>query len=137
MGRSGQAWSLVSKEDMAALDKIANTWNLDIPYVEAPELPEGMSRDPVRKREDWSEVTDPFGMVSVALEVGSGKATKRALADWIVGQARIPEIALGEIQMSDTSSTVQIHVEKASYVIDVIKKREFDGVVLNPSIVEF
>ena len=137
MGRSGQAWSLVSKEDMAALDKIANTWNLDIPYVEAPKLPEGMSRDPVRKREDWSEVTDPFGMVSVALEVGSGKATKRELADWIVGQARIPEIALGEIQMSDTSSTVQIHVEKASYVIDVIKKREFDGVVLNPSIVEF
>ena len=137
MGRIGQAWSLVSKEDMAALDKIANTWNLDIPYVEAPELPEGMSRDPVRKREDWSEVTDPFGMVSVALEVGSGKATKRVLADWIVGQARIPEIALGEIQMSDTSSTVQIHVEKASYVIDVIKKREFDGVALNPSIVEF
>ena len=137
MGRSGQAWSLVSKEDMAALDKIANTWNLDIPYVEAPELPDGMTRDPVRKREDWSEVTDPFGMVSVALEVGSGKATKRALADWIVGQARIPEIALGEIQMGDASSTVQIHVEKASYVIDVIKKREFDGVALNPSIVEF
>ena len=137
MGRSGQAWSLVSKEDMAALDKIANTWNLDIPYVEAPELPDGMTRDPVRKREDWSEVTDPFGMVSVALEVGSGKATKRALADWIVGQARIPEIALGEIQMGDASSTVQIHVEKASYVIDVIKKRDFDGVVLNPSIVEF
>ena len=137
MGRSGQAWSLVSKEDMAALDKIANTWNLDIPYVEAPELPEGTTRDPVRKREDWSDVTDPFGMVSVALEVGSGKATKRALADWIVGQARIPEIALGEIQMGDASSTVQIHVEKASYVIDVIKKREFDGVALNPSIVEF
>ena len=113
------------------------TWNLDIPYVEAPELPDGMTRDPVRKREDWSEVTDPFGMVSVALEVGSGKATKRALADWIVGQARIPEIALGEIQMGDASSTVQIHVEKASYVIDVIKKREFDGVALNPSIVEF
>jgi hypothetical protein len=39
--------------------------------------------------------------------------------------------------MSDASSTVQIHVEKASYVIDVIKKREFDGISLNPSIVEF
>ena len=136
MGRSGQAWSLVSKEDMAALDKIANTWNLEIPYVEAPELPEEMTRDPVRKREDWSEVTDPFGMVSV-IEVGRGKATKRALADWIVSEARIPEIALGEIQMDDSSSTVQIHVEKASYVIDVIKKRNFDGVALNPSLVEF
>ena len=137
MGRSGQAWSLVSKEDMAALDKIANTWNLEIPYVEAPALPQGMTRDPVRKREDWSEVTDPFGMVSVTLEVGRGKATKRALADWIVSEARIPEIALGEIQMEESSSTVQIHVEKASYVIDVIKKRNFDGVSLNPSLLEF
>ena len=136
MGRSGQAWSLVSKEDMAALDKIANTWNLDIPYVEAPELPDGMERDPVRKREDWSEVTDPFGMVSVSLGIGSATITKRSLADWIVSQARIPEIALGEIEMEDTSSTVQIHVEKASYVIDVINKRKLDGNSLNPTILK-
>ncbi len=136
MGRSGQAWSLVSKEDMGALDKIANTWNLDIPYVEVPELPDGMERDPVRKREDWSEVTDPFGMVSVSLGIGSATITKRSLADWIVSQARIPEIALGEIEMEDTSSTVQIHVEKASYVIDVINKRKLDGNSLNPTILE-
>ena len=136
MGRSGQAWSLVSKEDMAALDKIANTWNLEIPYVEAPELPDGMERDPVRKREDWSEVTDPFGMVSVSLGIGSATITKRSLADWIVSQARIPEIALGEIKMEETSSTVQIHVEKASYVIDVINKRKLDGNSLNPTILE-
>tara|TARA_B100000214_G_scaffold351301_1_gene305591 strand:- start:923 stop:2347 length:1425 start_codon:yes stop_codon:yes gene_type:complete len=136
MGRSGQAWSLVSKEDMGALDKIANTWNLDIPYVEAPELPDGMERDPVRKREDWSEVTDPFGMVSVSLGIGRGTITKRSLADWIVSQARIPEIALGEIKMEETSSTVQIHVEKASYVIDVISKRKLDGNSLNPTILE-
>ena len=136
MGRSGQAWSLVSKEDMGALDKIANTWNLDIPYVEAPELPDGMERDPVRKREDWSEVTDPFGMVSVSLGIGSATITKRSLADWIVSQARIPEIALGEIEMEDTSSTVQIHVEKASYVIDVINKRKLDGKSLSPTILE-
>jgi len=136
MGRSGQAWSLVSKEDMGALDKIANTWNLDIPYVEVPELPDGMERDPVRKREDWSEVTDPFGMVRVSLGIGSATITKRSLADWIVSQARIPEIALGEIEMEDTSSTVQIHVEKASYVIDVINKRKLDGNSLNPTILE-
>ncbi len=135
MGRKGEAWALVSKEDMVSLDKISNTWNLEIPYVEAPELPDGISRDPVRKRDDWSEVTDPFGMVSVAVEVGSTSTTKRALADWIVSQARIPEIALGEIAMENDSSTFQIHVDKAAYVIDVIKKRELDGRSLNPMIV--
>jgi len=61
--------------------------------------------------------------------------TKRALADWIVSQARIPEIALGEIAMENDSSTFQIHVDKAAYVIDVIKKRELDGRSLNPMIV--
>ena len=76
-------------------------------------------------------------MVSVSLEIGSATVTKRSLADWIVNEARIPEIALGEIQMKDTSSTIQIHVEKASYVIDVIKKRQFGGLTLNPSILEF
>ena len=135
MGRKGQAWSLVSKEDMGELDKISNTWNLDIPYVDTPPLPKGMNRDPVRKRDDWSEVTDPFGMVSISLSVGKADSTKRALADWIVDEAHIQEIALGEIDMGEAASTVQIHVEKAAYVIDVLKKREFNGRALKPTIV--
>ena len=135
MGRKGEAWSLVSKEDVSSLDKISNTWNLEIPYVEVPSLPEGMSRDPVRKRDDWSEVTDPFGMVNIAIKVGNSSITKRALADWIIEQARIPEIAIGEITMDSETSTVQIHVEKAAYVIDVIKKRQMDGHSLNPAII--
>ena len=117
MGRSGQAWSLVSKQDIGALEKIANTWNLEIPYVDAPQLPEGMERDPVRKREDWDEVTDPFGMVSVSLEIGSANVTKRSLADWIVSESLIP--ALEQI----------IKISGQS-------QREFVGVALKPSIVE-
>ncbi|HJO42712.1 MAG TPA: DEAD/DEAH box helicase [Candidatus Thalassarchaeaceae archaeon] len=135
MGRKGEAWSLVSKEDVSSLDKISNTWNLEIPYIEVPSLPEGISRDPVRKRDDWSEVTDPFGMVNIAIKVGNSSTTKRALADWIIEQARIPEIAIGEITMNSETSTVQVHVDKAAYVIDVIKKRPMDGNSLNPAII--
>ncbi len=135
MGRKGEAWSLVSKEDISSLDKISNTWNLEIPYIEVPSLPEGISRDPVRKRDDWSEVTDPFGMVNIAIKVGNSSTTKRALADWIIEQARIPEIAIGEITMDSETSTVQVHVDKAAYVIDVIKKRPMDGNSLNPAII--
>ena len=135
MGRKGEAWSLVSKEDVSSLDKISNTWNLEIPYIEVPSLPEGISRDPVRKRDDWSEVTDPFGMVNIAIKVGNSSTTKRALADWIIEQARIPEIAIGEITMNSETSTVQVHVDKAAYVIDVVKKRQMDGNSLNPAII--
>jgi hypothetical protein len=74
-------------------------------------------------------------MVTVRLSLGRGDASKLALADWIAEQARVPEVAIGEISMGDGQSTVEVHVKKASYVIDVLKSREFKGMRLHPAIV--
>ena len=134
MGRSGQAWSFVGGSDMSQLDKIANTWGMTIPMVDAPELPDG-AREMARLKEDWDELSDCFGMVTVRLSLGSGDASKLSLADWIIKQARIPEVAIGEISMGGKESTVEVHVNKASYVIDVLKSREFGGRRLHPAIV--
>ena len=136
MGRKGEAWSLVSKEDRGSIEKICSTWGLTIPFVEAPSLPEGLDRDPVRKREDWDEVADSFGMVRIKLDIGQNDLTKRALSDWIVKLAKIPEIVVGEITQSDDSSEVEIHVAKVAYVIDVIKARDYNGRKIKPLIVE-
>lgn len=136
MGKKGEAWSLVSKEDRGSIQKICSTWGLTIPFVEAPALPEGVDRDPVRKREDWDEVADSFGMVRINLNVGQNDATKRSLSDWIAGQAKISDIVIGEITQSNDSSEVEIHVAKVAYVIDVIKAREYNGRKLKPVIVE-
>jgi ATP-dependent RNA helicase DeaD len=136
MGRKGEAWSLVSKEDRGSIEKICSTWGLTIPFVEAPSLPEGLDRDPVRKREDWDEVADSFGMVRIKLDIGQNDLTKRALSDWIVKLAKIPEIVVGEITQSDDSSEVVIHVAKVAYVIDVIKARDYNGRKIKPLIVE-
>ena len=136
MGKKGEAWSLVSKEDRGSIQKISSTWGLTIPFVEAPALPEGVDRDPVRKREDWDEVADSFGMVRINLNVGQNDATKRSLSDWIASQAKISDIVIGEITQSNDSSEVEIHVAKVAYVIDVIKAREYNGRKLKPVIVE-
>ena len=136
MGRKGEAWSLVSKEDRGSIEKICSTWGLTIPFVEAPSLPEGLDRDPVRKREDWDEVADSFGMVRIKRDIGQNDLTKRALSDWIVKLAKIPEIVVGEITQSDDSSEVEIHVAKVAYVIDVIKARDYNGRKIKPLIVE-
>jgi ATP-dependent RNA helicase DeaD len=136
MGRKGEAWSLVSKEDKGSVEKICSTWGLTIPFVEAPSLPEGVDRDPVRKREDWDEVADSFGMVRINLDIGKNDLTKRALSDWIVKLARIPEIVIGEITQSEELSQVEIHVAKVAYVIDVIKARDYNGRKVKPIIVE-
>ena len=136
MGKKGEAWSLVSKEDRGSIQKICSTWGLTIPFVETPELPEGVDRDPVRKRDDWDEVADLFGMVRINLNIGQKDSTKRALSDWIVNQAKVQDIVVGEITQSNDSSEVEIHVAKVAYVIDVIKAREFNGRKLKPVIVE-
>ena len=136
MGRKGEAWSLVSKEDKGSLQKISSTWGLEIPFVETPELPDGMDRDPVRKRDDWDEVADSFGMVKINLKIGLQDSTKRALSDWIVSQAKIPEIIIGEINQSDENTEVEVHVAKVAYVIDVIKARDYNGRKLKPEIIE-
>jgi ATP-dependent RNA helicase DeaD len=136
MGRKGEAWSLVSKEDRGSVEKICSTWGLTIPFVETPALPEGVNRDPVRKRDDWDEVADSFGMVRINLDIGQNDLTKRALSDWIVSQAKVPEIVVGEIIQSNDSSEVEIHVAKVAYVIDIIKARDYNGRKIKPVIVE-
>ena len=136
MGRKGEAWSFVTREDEPQIAKISSTWNMAIPFVDAPPLPEGVKRDPIGKRDDWDEVSDIFGMVKIRLSIGKSDSTKRALADWITNQARIPDIVIGEISQNDDETDVEIHVEKVAYVIGVIKAREFNGMSLSPVIVE-
>ena len=135
MGRKGESWSFVSGKEVQSIDRICSTWGLTIPFVEPPALPEGRARDFVPKRDDWEEVSDAFGMVSVRMSLGGAEKTRRELVDWIVSEARIPEIAIGEVSMDSRDMIVEIHVEKVAYVIDVVKQRKLDGVSLNPEIV--
>ena len=136
MGKKGDAWSLVSKEDKGNLQKISSTWGLEIPFVETPELPNGITKDPVRKRDDWDEVADSFGMVKINLQIRGDESTKRELSDWIASQAKIPEIIIGEISQREDNTEVEVHVSKVAYVIDVIKAREYNGRKLKPEIME-
>ena len=134
MGRSGQAWSFVGSSEMGLLDKISNTWGMEIPIVDPPQLTPG-SREMARYKEDWDEISDSFGMVTVRLSLREGEASKYSIASWIVKEARVPEVAIGEISLGEEESTVEVHVKKASYVIDVLKSRDFKGKKLEPAIV--
>ena len=135
MGRKGVAWSFITREEAGQIDKISSTWNLSIEFTDAPARPEGMNRDPIGRREDWDEVSDIFGMVKVRVSVGKDDFSKRGLADWIIEQARVPDIAIGEIWQDEHQSDVEIHVDKVAYVMDVIKAREINGLSLSPQIV--
>jgi ATP-dependent RNA helicase DeaD len=134
MGKKGQAWSFVSKEDVTILDRISSTWNMKIPLVKIPELNTDFDRDPIKKREDWGEVSDAFGMVKVKLQIGKNQVSKKIICDWIVDVAKIPELAIGDVYQDGKSTTVEVHVEKVSYVIGVLKNKKLNNIDLSPNV---
>ena len=134
MGRKGESWSFVTREDTPLLNKIASTWNMKIPFVEVPNLSKNTDRDPIKMREDWNEVTDAFGMIKVRLEIGKKIVTKNLLFEWVLKQTKVPELAIGEITINEDNSVMEIHVEKISYVIGVLKSKKFEDNAVNPKV---
>jgi len=129
MGRKGQAWSFVAGEDGPNMTKIISTWNMAIKEVDAPELPEGVDRDPVRKQKDWGESADVFGMVPIRLAIGG--ASKLAVHNFVASEARLTDLAIGQILVGETSATVEIHRQKAQHALDALKGKSFEGTKVN------
>ena len=128
MGKKGNAWSFVGREDLRQLERIRTTWNLNIVKAEAPELPDGVNRDPVRPRKDWAESSDPFGMVQISINAGVNLiSSKLSLSEWIISQAKVKELAIGEISINEKYTTVDIHAESAQRVLEILERREYNG----------
>ena len=92
----------------------------------------GTNRDPVRRREDWDEISDPFGMVKIRISVSDREASKREMADWLKQEARIPDLAIGEIEITDAHTTFEIHVEKAGRTLEILKRESGANQMLSP-----
>ncbi len=137
MGRDGHAWSFVGREDMDQLQKITTTWTMHIEESGPPELPSHLDRDPVKRQQDWGELSNVYGMVRITLDVGSNSsASSRGLSDWIVSEARLPEIAIGEIDVGDSSTIVEVHRDRVETVLGILSKRDWQGTKLNARLVE-
>ena len=129
MGRKGAAWSFVSGEDAPNMTKIISTWNMVVQEVDAPELPEGVDRDPVRKQMDWGESADVFGMVPIRMS--TDVTSKLAIHGFITSEARLPDLAIGQIVADGTHAIVEVHREKAQHALDALKGKAFNGSNIN------
>ena len=72
LGRTGAAWTFVSKDDRIDFVRIRSTLDLEISESEPPALPEGTDRDPVRKQADYEESEDAFGFVTLVVTLNEG-----------------------------------------------------------------
>ena len=129
IGRKGEAWALVGRDDVPQMSKIIATHSLVVSEVEAPELPDGMDRDPVKKQEDNSEAADVFGMVPIKLETTS--LSKNQIVNQIVGSLNCDELAVGDISFDNDHTIVEVHSRHATLAIKLLKSEDFEVSVLN------
>ena len=115
IGRKGEAWVLVGRDDIPQINKISATHSLNITETEAPELPEGIDRDPVKKQEDNAEAADVFGMVPIRLNTTS--LSKYAISTEIISSLKCTELAIGDIMINEDHTIVEVHNKHASLAI--------------------
>ena len=126
IGRHGEAWTLVSTDDAPQLGKIVATYNLSIDESEAPELPEGVERDPVRKQDDFGENADVFGFVSIRLNAGSDElGSPLHIASWFEEHLRCDPLAIGDVRFEGETTLVSIHSSKLGLAMKAIKMHPF------------
>jgi len=137
IGRKGEAWSLVSRDDAPQLSKIMATYGLDIIESEPPALPEGMDRDPVKRQDDFGETADVFGFVTLELNIEPTAAgSSRKVSQWFTDALRCNEMAIGDVHFEGESTFISIHTSKVGLAIKALQKKEMSGQQVVATIVE-
>jgi len=135
IGRHGEAWTLVSKDDAPQMSKIIATYNLSIEETEAPDLPEGVERDPVRKQDDFGENADVYGFVNIRLDAGTGTlGSPLQIASWFEQHLRCDSLAIGDVRFEGDSTLVAIHSSKLGLAMKAIKMHPFGSDMVNAEV---
>tara|TARA_B110000444_G_C18846516_1_gene602386 strand:+ start:22 stop:678 length:657 start_codon:yes stop_codon:yes gene_type:complete len=135
IGRSGEAWSLVSKDDSPQLSKIIATYDLNISESEVPGLNEGVE-ELIKYQDDYQENSSVFGFVTLELDASTSQiGSSRKITDWFVKAIKCNELAIGDITFEDDSTRVDIHTSKIGLAIKALEKNQMNGISVKTSIV--
>ncbi len=135
IGREGQAWSLVSKNDAGQLSRIIATYGLDILPTDVPNLPKGVQKDLISYKDDFMESADVFGFVPIKLTSDTGiNLSGRIISQWLAEKMRCDELAIGQIEFEDDYALVNVHSSKVSLALKAIEKYELDGLKMSAQV---
>ena len=135
IGRHGEAWSLVSKDDAPQMGKIIATYNLDVQETDAPDLPNGVERDPVRKQDDFGENADVYGFVSIRLGAGTEQlGSPLQIASWFEQHLRCDALAIGDVRFEGDSTVVAIHSSKLGLAMKAIQMHPFGSLKVDAEV---
>ena len=135
IGRHGEAWSLVSKDDAPQMGKIIATYNLDVQETDAPDLPDGVERDPVRKQDDFGENADVYGFVSIRLGAGTEQlGSPLQIASWFEQHLRCDALAIGDVRFEGDTTVVAVHSSKLGLAMKAIQMHPFGSLKVDATV---
>ncbi len=108
-GKEGTAVSFVTSEEEYLIREFELRTEMVIEKREVPDAEEG-SRDTIRRVVDYDQISDVFGMVRFELNLGRRDGiSKVSLADHVIRIAKIREFAIGDIEIGDETSVIEVH----------------------------
>ena len=124
-GREGKAITFVTSQEEHLLKGIKEFSGAG---VAQEDVPRGEGKETVRKVWDFDETADIFGMVRFRMNLGrADKMTSPDLSNLVAKKVRISEFAIGNIDVGDQTSTIEVHKDVALKVINTMKGAEYKG----------
>lgn len=128
-GHTGKAVTFVTHNETNLMDKIVQFAGR--PILEG-KIPESHGRDRVKKRVDFDEKADTFGMVKFTINLGKKDGvTMNSIVKHITSNSRIRDMEIGEIRIGEESTEVSIHKNVAMDMVKQINGSRFMGKRIN------
>ncbi len=124
-GKEGTAVSFVTSEEKHLVREFEMRTGMDIQKRDVPEAEEG-TKDTIKKVVDYDQISDVFGMCKFEVNLGKKDGFKKvSLADFIIRNARLRDVAIGKIEIGDDSSIVEVHKDFGNRMTMDLTKAKF------------
>jgi Superfamily II DNA and RNA helicases len=126
-GKEGVAISFITSEEEYLIKEFELRTEMKIEKRDVPEAEEG-TRDTIRRVIDYDQISDVYGMVKFEINIGKDDGVgKVSLADFIIRAAKIRDFAIGKIEISPSSSIVEVHKDFGNRMTMDLTKVKFKG----------
>ena len=126
-GKEGKAITFVSSDEMHHLESIERFTDQRLKQIKVPST-KGRSSGQVHEVLDFDEMADIFGMVRFQLSLNRKDIPSVVdVSDFVARMARVNDITIGHIDISDDYIVVEVHKDVAMKVLRALRQSKYNG----------
>ena len=135
-GREGTAVSFVTSEEEHLVREFQLRTGMDIEKRDVPEAEDGQ-KDTIKKVIDYDQISDVFGMCRFEINLGKDDGLgKVSLADLIIRNAKLRDVAVGKIELGRESSIVQVHKDFGKRMTMDLPRTDYKGKKIQVKVIQ-